>query len=182
MRGRLASRLRQLFCTVPRARAPITGYDRRNAATERAHGRQGNVRRVEDTYDLRWTRRYRFDFAESMISAPVKHGGVIVFGSGVVAELEVTQHPRCLGILNLATRWLGMRGQDTGIAVGCTFRGRYRSPAGDVYGEQSLTMQISVITKHDLIKLATVLIRESGLESALVKHGASGKIYLVTSR
>jgi hypothetical protein len=125
--------------------------------------------RVEDTFSLKWTRRYRFDFAESMIgAAPNKKGGVIVFASYFHRASEVSN-----AIKEAAA--------DTGVCLGNCFRGRYRSRAGSIYDRWSMTVSFPVMSKHALVKIATTLARQFGQESVLVMHGATGAVYFVSA-
>ena len=66
----------------------------------------------------------------------------------------------------------------SGVYLGYGFRGRYRSQAGDVYDERSMTVHAQSLTKHELVNLGATLARELLLGSVLVKVDG-GEVLLV---
>ncbi len=125
-----------------------------------------NWRPVEATFDLKWTGRYRFDFADARLALDVSTI-VIPMGFDRVDDVE---------------KAMSNAGITSGFSLGSTFRGRYRNPAGGTYDDRSLTIQITSMAKHDLVKLATVLARDLGQESVLARVAATGEVFLVTDR
>ena len=157
-------------------------------------------RKVQETYDMRWTNRYNFAFAsvnEAVVHTLAIHekGGVVVFSTDVNALLKG-------GILNAAKRFClslynrlrqqakidralasvsAGDGEDTpsGITIGNLFKGRYKSPEGQIYNEKSLAVEVLFINGRQLIELATSLAREFRQETVLAKDNATNEIYLV---
>jgi len=151
--------------------------------------------RVEDTFSLRWTRRYHFDFVEQRRTEAVvqklprkERGGIIVFPvdvSGVdgiralqfaktwVDALSKKPNPRAEQV---------MKEIPSAFCVRRHFLGRYRSRAGTEFDRSSLTLEVLGLTKHELIKLATLLTRELGQESVLASVNATRVVYFVAQR
>jgi len=127
--------------------------------------------RVEDTFNLRWTGRYRFDFAERPKAAPSnEQGGTIVFPVGGPGPGEIERAIKTVGV-------------SSAYSMGNYFLGRYRSLKGSVFDGRSSTVHIEVMTKHDLIKFGADLARELGnLECVLVQFERTREIYVVTSK
>ena len=158
-------------------------------------------RKVQETYDMRWTNRYSFAFVTSVNEAILKtlsnkeKGGIIIFSVDVNALLKG-------GILNAAKRFClslynrlrqqakidralasvsAGDGEDkpSGITIGNLFKGRYKSPEGQIYNEKSLAVEVLFINGRQLIELATSLAREFRQETVLAKDNATNEIYLV---
>ncbi len=161
-----------------------------------------NYRSVFGTYDLKWTNRYRFNFEPSLnesiihVLSPSLKGGIIVFSTAINAEAELSQHPRSLGILSFAERWVSSlhnrsnrlgkvdmamtnMGITSTLSLGKLFKGRYRSQARSVYDERSLTLEILFLSEGELIRLATDLAEEFHLEDHLVRVNATDEVYYV---
>ena len=153
---------------------------------------------VEETFNLRWTGRYKFGFSTTLLEAitqtlsPNEKGGIIVFSTDVNAASGT-------GILNYVKSWLlslynkfnrvskiekalQQSGISSGFSLGNYFRGRYKSASGKMYDEKSLALEVLFVSKDELIKLATELAREFKQEAVLVKYTASGDIYFVDAR
>ena len=145
---------------------------------------------VERTFDLRWTGRYRFDFAKGDNEAVVQalprseKGGVIVFPGNVDGREGYR-------IISFAKSWLGSlskkpkcadKGEMTissGLTLSNHFRGRYRSRTGSVFDEQSLALEVLFVSKQELVLLATLLVRELSIASVLARSNATRDVYVV---
>lgn len=152
------------------------------------------VRRVEETFDLKWANRFTFKFT---ISEAIKYelnksemGGVIVFSTDVNASL---------GDTNPIVRWFKSKYQTwvnrltraskvmkavkqvgaSGFSIGNLFKGRYVSDSGQVFDEKSLSVEVLFISHKQLIDLATLICQTFNQESVLVKDNSNGKIYFV---
>lgn len=151
---------------------------------------------VEDTFNLRWTRRFYFDFAPSPNAAAIQalprneQGGVIV----LPLDVNAADGHR---IMSIAKTWVGSLGKNanrdlqgvvkeasisSGLGLSNHFRGRYRSRAGSVYNEQSLALEVLFVTKQELVMLATMLTQELGVESVLAMSNATKDVHFVAHR
>ena len=143
------------------------------------------------TYDLRWTGRFLFTF----VSSGSREGGVIVFPEAFDSTAEVSQSRIGLHVLAFAKGWAcslisQLRPGDKrttaafpyGLAVGHLFTGRYRTPAGSVFGLDSFTLSVGVVKKDELMELATDLTAAFCLQCVLVRDDASGRVYLVDGK
>ena len=170
-------------------------------AIRRILGTSG-YRKVQETYDMRWTNRYSFAFAsvnEAVVHTLAIHekGGVVVFSTDVNALVTDTN-----AVLRAVKRfWISLQNRlqrygridralasvsagegeskPSGITVGNLFKGRYKSPSGQVYDEKSLAVEVLFINGRQLIELATSLAREFRQETVLAKDNATNEIYLV---
>ena len=151
-------------------------------------------RRVEDTFSLRWTRRYHFGVVEqrrteaAVQKLPRKaKGGIIIF------PVDVSGVHGCRA-LEFAKAWVASLGKKPnprsqqlmkGVGIPSAFclrrhfTGNYRSRAGSNFDRSSLTLEVLGLTKHELIKLATLLTRELGQECVLVRVNATDVVYFV---
>ncbi len=139
-------------------------------------GTQG-YRKVQQTFDMRWTNRYNFAFAslnEAIVRtlAAGEKGGIVVYSANVSAQASVAN-----AILMAVDKALASK--PSGITVGNLFKGRYKSPSGQVYDEKSLAVEVLFINGRQLIELATRLAREFRQETVLAKDSATNEIYLV---
>ena len=155
------------------------------------------VRRVEDTFDLKWANRYSFTFAEFENEAvtrslrPKERGGTVVFPvnakvgadtlSFTVAWL-MAPHDQ----LN-RTDWVvkieqALKG--SGFPSGTIrhrFRGRYRNAtAGVWFNEKSPTLELQFIPEKELLKLAAALALVLK-QPVLLKTEVTGEVYLVNA-
>jgi len=153
-----------------------------------------NYRPVEETFDLKWSNRFSFTFKPTITEAVVQtlpsneRGGVVIFSTNINA----TAGP---GILNFAKAWFEsllnrfnrvrkidrvMKEKNiSGFTLGNYFTGRYKSAKGALYNEKSLTLEVLMISKEQLIDLATALCKEFSQESVLVKSFSDGEVYFV---
>jgi hypothetical protein len=159
-----------------------------------------NYRKVEETYDLRWTNRYSFEFTRGVTEAvaqelaPGEKGGNIVFST----QINATAQQGIVGFAKAFVQSLWNRVDrvdkvdaaekeaglptTTGFTLGNNFQGRYRSPDGQVFNERSLTLDVLMITKDQLIQLGTALCHEFDQQSVLVRSFDTGEIYFVDGR
>ena len=139
-------------------------------------GTQG-YRKVQETYDMRWTNRYNFAFAslnEAVVRtlAAGEKGGIVVYSADLSAQTSVAN-----AVLMAVDNALGSK--PNGITVGNLFKGRYKSPHSQIYNEKSFAVEVLFINGRQLIELATSLAREFRQESVLAKDNATNEIYLV---
>lgn len=162
-----------------------------------------NYRRVSETFDMRFINRYNFSFDpvnEAVVRtlAPKEKGGIVVFSTDVNAELVTDRYALVRAVKRF---WLSLRNRvrryskidrvlasvsadtdeaaPTGISVGNLFKGRYKSPEGQVYDEKSLAVEVLFISGRQLIELTTKLAAEFRQETVLVKDNATHEVYLL---
>lgn len=161
-----------------------------------------NCHHVKETFRLRWTGKYRFDFAPMLNAGlvrmlpPSDKGGIIVFptdADGIggnhtwdFAEWCVSffdKPPRRVAKVQRVLKKAGLIAAfSSEFTLGNHFRGRYRSRAGSVYNERSLTLEILFLNKSELIEVATELVKEFHLDSVLVKDNATCRVYFVDGK
>jgi len=185
----------RLFTSRSIAKTSVTAEDLNRATRKPALLRR--VCRVDDTFDLKWTNRYNFDFADSENEAvtrslrPKERGGTVVFPvnakvgadtlSFTVAWL-MAPHDQ----LN-RTDWVvkieqALKG--SGFPSGNIrhrFRGRYRNATSGVwFNEKSPTLELQFIPEKELLKLAAALALVLK-QPVLLKTEAKGEVYFVNA-
>ena len=123
-----------------------------------------NYCNVLETFDCKWSNKYYFKFDsinEAVVHALSKSekGGIVIFSTDV-SDGEGETVP-------------------SGISVGNFFKGRYKSPNGQVYNEKSISVEVLFINRRQLLELATNLAKEFHQETVLVKDNADNQLYLV---
>lgn len=187
--------IRRVFSVRPVLKKPVSVEDLGRARTELTQMRR--IRRVEQTFDLRWTGRYSFGFTESENEAvirtlpPKERGGIIVFPSDAEVRVDILSfilawltalHNRFKLNRRMvkADEGLTGTGYPFGVSLGRRFSGRYRGATGVWFDKESATLELVFIQKRDLLRFAAALAQELE-ESILLKTEATGELFLVNT-
>jgi len=155
------------------------------------------VRRVDETFDLKWTNRYSFTFAESENAAVIQslqrkeRGGTVVFAVKTKVGADILSFTLAWLMapddqLN-RTAWMlkteeALKGSGfPSSTIKHRFLGRYRNATTGVwFNEKSQTVDFVFVPEKELLKLAAAL-AEVLKQPVLLKTEVTGEVYLVNA-